>query len=261
MENLRKYGKPPFNVVVIHGGPGMPGEVEPVARELSSQHGILEPLQTAVSLEGQVLELYDVLKDNSNLPVTIIGWSWGAMLGFILAARYPSIVKKLILVSSGAFSKRYARKINKTRLRRLSREERAKFKSVIKVLDDPCYANKDMLMLNLETLLYKTDMYNPLPFKSDVIEYQYNVFRDVWRDAEKFRAGGELLKKGRDICCPVVAIHGKHDPHPYQGVVKPLSGTVRDFKFIMLEKCGHKPWIEKEAKDKFYNIIKKELEH
>lgn len=260
MDNLRKYGKSPFSVALIHGGPGMPGEMAPVAQELSSRRGILEPLQTAVSLEGQVRELYDVLKDNSSLPVTIIGWSWGAMLGFILAARYPSIVKKLILVSSGPFSKRHARKINKTRLRRLSREERVKFKSVMKALDDPCYANKDMLMLNLGTLIYKTDLYNPFPFKSDVIEYQYNVFRDVWRDAEKFRAGGELIKSSRDICCPVVAIHGKYDPHPYRGVVKPLSGTVRDFKFILLEKCGHKPWVEKDARDKFYDVMKKELE-
>ena len=109
--------------------------------------------------------------------------------------------------------------------------------------------------------MYKTDLYNPLPFKSDVVEYQYNVFRDVWRDAEEFRASGELLKLRKNISCPVVAIHGDYDPHPYMGVRKPLSlGAIRDFKFILLEKCGHKPWVEKDAMDKFYYVIKKELE-
>lgn len=259
MENLRKYGQPPFSIAVIHGGPGAPGEMAPVAIELSSRWGILEPLQTAVSLEGQFRELYYVLIDNSNLPVTVIGWSWGAMLGFILAARCPTIVKKLILVSSGVFDKRYANKIEQTRLGRLGREEKEKFQSVIKALDDPCFANKDMLMLNLETLMYKTDLYNPLPFKSDVVEYQYNVFRDVWRDAEEFRASGELLKLRKNISCPVVVIHGDYDPHPYMGVEKPLSGTIRDFKFILLENCGHKPWVEKDAMDNFYYVIKKEL--
>jgi pimeloyl-ACP methyl ester carboxylesterase len=259
MENLRKYGKPPFSIAVVHGGPGMPGEMLPVAVELSLQYGILEPLQTAVSLDGQVRELYDVLEDNSNQPVTVIGWSWGAILAFILAAKYPSNVKKLIFVSSGVFVKRYAGKINKTRLNRLDREEKVKFKSVMKALEDPFFANKDMLMLNLETLLYKTDMYNPLPFKSDVLEYQYNIFRDVWRDAEKLRESGELLKMGKSISCPVVAIHGDYDPHPYQGVQKPLSRVLRDFKFILLENCGHKPWIEKEARDKFYSTLRDEL--
>jgi len=62
MKNLRKYGNSPFSIAVIHGGPGAPGEMAPVARELSSGWGILEPLQTAASLEGQVEELYDVLQ-------------------------------------------------------------------------------------------------------------------------------------------------------------------------------------------------------
>lgn len=62
MKNLRKYGKPPFNIAVIHGGPGAPGEMAPVARELSSYCGVLEPLQTEASLEGQVRELYGILK-------------------------------------------------------------------------------------------------------------------------------------------------------------------------------------------------------
>jgi len=29
MENLRKYGKSPFSVAVVHGGPGAPGEMPP----------------------------------------------------------------------------------------------------------------------------------------------------------------------------------------------------------------------------------------
>ena len=33
MKNLRKYEKSPFNVAVIHGGPGAPGEMAPVVRD------------------------------------------------------------------------------------------------------------------------------------------------------------------------------------------------------------------------------------
>jgi len=50
MKNLRKYGEAPFKVAVIHGGPGAPGEMAPVARELSSVSGVLEPLQTATTI-------------------------------------------------------------------------------------------------------------------------------------------------------------------------------------------------------------------
>ena len=124
MKNLRKYGNKPFNVAVIHGGPGAPGEMAPVARELSSVRGVLEPLQTATTLEGQVQELKAVLEKNGDLPVTLIGFSWGAMLCFIFTAQYPLFVKKLILIGSGAYEEKYAADITKTRLSRLSEEER-----------------------------------------------------------------------------------------------------------------------------------------
>ncbi len=69
--NLRKYGEPPFTVAAIDGGPGAPGQMAPVARELSVRWGVLEPLQTATSLEGQVQELRRVLEENGELPVTL----------------------------------------------------------------------------------------------------------------------------------------------------------------------------------------------
>jgi hypothetical protein len=50
MKNLRKYGTSPFKLAVFHGGPGAPGEMAPVARELSSLGGILEPLHTERTL-------------------------------------------------------------------------------------------------------------------------------------------------------------------------------------------------------------------
>ena len=100
---LRTYGKPPFNVTVIHGGPGTAGGMAPLARELALRHGVLEPLQTASTIAGQVEELKELLEESANLPVTLVGHSWGAWLGYIFAARHPGLVKKLILVSSGGF--------------------------------------------------------------------------------------------------------------------------------------------------------------
>jgi pimeloyl-ACP methyl ester carboxylesterase len=57
----------------------------------------------------------------------------------------------------------------------------------------------------------------------------------------------------------VVAIHGDYDPHPSEGVREPLSRTLRDFRFVLLRNCGHKPWIERAARDEFYEILRKQL--
>ena len=64
---------------------------------------------------------------------------------------------------------------------------------------------------------------------------------------------------GKKIKCPVTAIHGDYDPHLADGVRIPLSRVLKDFKFILLEKCGHEPWIEKYAKDKFFNVLREEI--
>ena len=259
MNNLRKYGNKPFNVAVIHGGPGAPGEMAPVARELSSVKGVLEPFQTATTLEGQVQELRSVLEKNGDLPVTLIGFSWGAMLSFIFTAHNPSFLKKLILIGSGPYEEKYAVDITKTCLSRLSKGEREEAISLMANLDDPTAEGKNTLMARLGELISKADSYNPLPYDSEILECQYDIYQSVWEQAKALRSSGKLLELGKAIRCPVVAIHGDYDPHPYEGIKGPLSRVLKDFRFILLEKCGHRPWIERSARDRFYDILRREV--
>lgn len=259
MKNLRKYGKAPFSIAVIHGGPGAAGEMAPVAYGLSSGWGVLELIQTAASLEGQVEELKTVLENNGDLPVTLIGFSWGAWLSFIVAARNPTIIKKLILVGSGPYEEKYAARIQETRLNRLSEEERTEFESIFRTLDDPTNKNKDTVFARLGALASKTDAYDPEIDKSEEIDCCADIFQSVWVDAAELRSSGQLLELGKNIKCPVVAIHGDYDPHPAEGVQKPLSAILKSFRFILLKNCGHKPWVERQARDEFFRILKEEL--
>jgi len=259
MKNLRKYGKALYEVAVIHGGPGACGEMAPVARELTSRWGVLEPLQTAAALEGLIKELKTVLEENGDLPVTLIGFSWGAWLSFIFAAKYPSLVKKLILVGSGPYEEKYAKRILQTRLNRLSEKDRTEAESIIEILNNPAVKDKNTAFARFGTLISKADTYDPIAHKFEVINCSYNIYQSVWNDAAEMRRSGELLKLGKHIKCPVVAIHGDYDPHPAHGVQKPLSAILNSFRFIMLKNCGHRPWIERTAKDRFYEILKEEL--
>lgn len=231
----------------------------PVARELSSSQGVLEPLQTAVTLEGQVQELKAVLEKKGDLPVTLIGFSWGALLIFIFTTWYPSYVKKLILIGSGVYEEKYARNIMSIRLSRLSQGEKAEALSLMDILNDPCIEDKNAPMARLGKLISKADSYDPLPHDSEILECQYAISQSVWGQAIRLRSSGKLLEMGKRIECPVVAIHGDYDPHPPDGIKDPLSSILQDFRFILLEKCGHYPWIERGARDRFYDILKKEV--
>jgi len=221
--------------------------------------GVLEPLQTAATLDGQIRELKAVLEKNAALPITLIGFSWGAMLSFIFAARHPSFVRKLILIGSAPYEEKYALHITQTRLSRLSEAEREQALSLMETLNDPSVADKNTPLALLGKLLSKADSYDPLPHDDQILECRYDIYRGVWGQASELRSSGKLLKLGKRIKCPVVAIHGDYDPHPSEGVVEPLSRILKDFRLILLEKCGHRPWIERSVRDRFYHILKQEL--
>lgn len=263
MDNLRRYGKPPFNVAVVHGGPGAAGEMALVARELSIRRGVLEPLQTATSVHGQVEELKVILEMEGDLPAALVGFSWGAWLSFIFAASYPKMVKKLILVGSGPFQEKYAARISETRLSRLSDEERTEVGSIVQILENSDNfeaEEKNSALARMGALFSKIDAYDPDACESEVVYFRADVFQAVWKEAARLRRTGKLLELGKRIECPVVAIHGDYDPHPAEGVERPLSAVLNNFRFVLLEKCGHSPWIERQAKEKFYEILEEELE-
>ena len=224
--------------------------------------------------ERKSLEKVMSLKDYISLGLgTIVGIGWiifagiwltrggplGAMLAFIFAAHFPGQVKKLLLVGSGPFEESYAENLMDVRLSRLQPGERDKALLLITILADGNPREKDNALHQLGGLFTRTDAYNPITLDTEVIEVKYRIYEKVWAQAQDLRATGQLLKMGKSISCPVVAIHGDYDPHPAAGIKIPLEKVLTHFKFIQLEHCGHLPWIEKEAREPFFNILAEEL--
>ena len=258
MDNPIKYGIPPYQVAVVHGGPGATGTMEPVAKVLSRHWGVLEPLQNAVTVEGQINELHMLLESCGDEPFVLIGHSWGAWLSYMLTARYPGFIKKLILIGSAPFEEKYVSEIWKTRYERLTEKERFNIQQLQKILDDPLAENKDATFSLIGKIIARVDSFNPI-HSNEIIHADYSVFQQVWNEAVELRKNGLLLPIGRQILCPVTAIHGDYDPHHYSGVKMPLSETLNEFRFYLLKNCGHKPWQEKNARENFYDILIREL--
>lgn len=243
----------------MHGGPGAPGEMAPVARELAGQWGVLEPLQTQASVPGQIEELRGVLERCAQLPVTLIGYSWGAWLSCLCAAQHPELVEKLILVSSAPFEEKYAADVQMTRFARLSADERREVSTMMEAMKDPVQRDKDALLARFGALFTKADACDPVTLESEGLDVSWDIHQSVWKEAAQWRSSGRLLNCVGKIRCPVVAIHGDHDPHPAEGVRAPLSGVLKNFRLISLKHCGHKPWIERHAAEVFYDALRREL--
>lgn len=110
--------------MVVHGGPGAAGEMGPVAQRLGFTRGVLEPMQTATSVQGQLDELRQAIESLSIPPVVLIGHSWGAWLSCFVADSCPSLVRKLILIGAPAFEEKYVPLLRENRLKRLTPDER-----------------------------------------------------------------------------------------------------------------------------------------
>jgi pimeloyl-ACP methyl ester carboxylesterase len=258
--DIRKYGKPPFEVAVLHGGPGAPGYMAPVARKLSEAMGVIEPLQTKDSLDGQIEELEKQLTDNADLPVTLIGSSWGAFLALFLAAKCGDIAKKLILVGCGVFDAKSSSEIRPRRLARLTEENRHRYEAIMRELETAPPEKRNALMEEWGSLLDETDMYDPITKDIETLEVQYDLFTKVWSDFVALRDQPGLLKREfSKIKVPTVVTHGEYDPHPIEGIRPFLEDCLENVRFNILPECGHYPWMERHAKEQFFNILHKEI--
>lgn len=257
-ETFRKYGPAPFTVVLVHGGPGAAGEMAPVARELARDYGVLEPFQTRDSVEGQVEELRAVIESETRPPVVLAGHSWGAWLACLCAARHPGLVRKLILIGCGPLEERFVGRMEAMRASRLTDAERDRAVFLMRTLADR-EAHNDALLCEFGMLMDKSDSFRPVRDAGEPLRLDVRIHIAVMREAMELRRTGRLLEECGRIRCPVIALHGDYDPHPYEGVSGPLGRTVKDFRGVLLRDCGHTPWSEELARERFYEILRNEI--
>lgn len=260
MENYRIYGNGAIDTAVIHGGPGAAGSVATVAKELSVKRAVIEPLQTKDSIAGQVDELKEVIKTHCSGPVNLIGHSWGAWLACLFAASHPLSVKKLILVASAPFEEKYMREISAAREARLSDNQKRELDSFNKLINQEGLKNKGIYLAAVSSILLKADSCDLVLTPKEKVYIRVKIFKNVWAEAQALRRSQALIETIKMIQCPVRVIHGDYDPHPYLGVKEPLEKYIRDVTFFLLSQCGHYPWLEKNAKDIFFEVLEKKID-
>jgi len=251
---FRIWGKSSFAIVILHGGPGAAGDIASLASELGKYFGVIEPFQTGTSILSQLNELKFVIEEKAKKPIVLIGHSWGAWLGFIFASHHPELVKKLIMVGTPPFEDSYVALMRKTREERISKPNREQLDKIT----DGLKTNPKESFQKMGELISKIDSFDLLPIHDEVY-FRSDIYSSIWGEAEKMRKENQLLCLTTKISCPVVAFHGDYDPHPWRGVKIPLEERILEFKFILLEKCGHYPWKEKFARELFLKKMIEEL--
>jgi pimeloyl-ACP methyl ester carboxylesterase len=151
-------------------------------------------MQTAASVGGQVSELTTHIERQSDPPVILIGHSWGAWLAALVAAEHPALVRKLILVGSGAFEEKYVPMLRARRMERLTSAERMEFESLAQRLNKPDPPRGALTRLG--ELAARTDVADPVEVEAAPYPTPtdgQSIYASVWPEAAALRRDGQLL--------------------------------------------------------------------
>jgi len=249
MMTTRRYGKAPYKVVTVHGGPGAAGDMAAVARQLSKKCGVIEPLQTKDSVQGQVDELKTQLAEY-DAPFVLVGHSWGAWLSLLFAEQYPDLVRQIVMVGCPPFTHKEAEEILANRIARLSS---ADVEKLYGLLDKTMMTQDELIQFGV--LMEKADTVQKHTKAPDSVKADADIAFAVWREAEAMRMDGEWERILGAVTCPITMIHGRQDPHPYAAVLRALEDSGTKFEMALLDDCGHSPWKEAKKMSDFYKLL------
>jgi pimeloyl-ACP methyl ester carboxylesterase len=213
-------------VVAIHGGPGAPGSITPVARYLGARFRVLEPWQRPSGAEpltvARHVDDFRALLDE-RAPGTrpaLVGASWGAMLALALAAEVPERVGPIVLVGSGTFDL-----VARERFKQLRAERPGGG--------------------------YDFDPIEP----PTPVDFDARANDETWRDYLRCEAAGLYPPRFAAIRSPVLMLHGAYDPHPGALIRQSLLPHLPHLEYVEIERTGHEPWRERHGRDPFFETL------
>jgi pimeloyl-ACP methyl ester carboxylesterase len=77
----------------------------------------------------------------------------------------------------------------------------------------------------------------------------------TWEDMMRLQENGTYPESFSRITAPALMVHGSYDPHPGRMIYDSLTPYIKNLQYRELEKCGHYPWREKFARDRFFAIM------
>lgn len=245
---VRLYGKEPYQIILVHGGPGAVGSLKNCAAELSSfsGSGVVEALQSKYSIDELIEELRMQIVGNCRGKVNLADHSWGAWSCLLFAAKYTDLCEKVILIGCSPLVSEYASEINLRRMKKLSDKDKDVYRRVL----NNCASAEDIKQI--PNILKKADNYCPIQNSEPAERTDNRMYNSIWGEASVLRAEGKISEALGRIKCKIFLIHGKTDPH---GVINPMRETGAEFDCYVLDKCGHSPFIERYAKNKFYKVL------
>lgn len=245
-------------VLVLHGGPGAEHDyLLPQMLALANRRRDLlfydqrgggrsrTDDRTPITWRTQVADLVAVIAELGAEPLTLVGYSWGAMLAMLYAIeagaqRAGPMATRLVLIEPAPVTRAFRDRFETEFDRRQSspriqgmRDELTS--SALRERDPEAYRQR---AFELSVAGYFAD-----PDKArDLTPFRVvgRVQQSIWESLDDF----DLTRKGMldSVHVPALITHGRQDPIPLESS-RAAADALRT-RLVILEDCGHVPYVE-----------------
>ena len=252
-----RYGPsaPRSRLLVLHGGPG--AHLDYLLPQFLALAGDRECLfydqrgggrsktddRTPITWRTHVADLSAVIAEIPPGPLTLVGYSWGAMLAMLYAVesaagRAGPAPIRMVLISPAPISSSYRAEFEAEFARRQAGPavmgmRAALERSGLKASDPKAYRQR---AFELSVAGYFAD-----PLRAhDLTPFRVTgrVQQSTWDSLGDYA----LLPQLRDLRVPSLVVHGRQDPIPLASAA--AVAVVLSARTLWLEDCGHVPYVE-----------------
>jgi proline iminopeptidase len=253
-------------LLVLHGGPGAHHDyLLPQMLALAEKYELIFYDQRGggrsttedrapITWQTHVADLALVARELVGEPLSIVGYSWGGLLAVLYSVEATGPTPaRLALIDPAPVTRPFRARFESTFSERQAgasvqrlREELAE--SGLRERDPDAYRQR---AFELSVAGYFAD-----PRRArDLTPFRVigRVQQQVWDSLGDF----DLLQRVEQIECPVLILHGRHDPIPLEAS-EALARALPDARLVVLEHSGHVPYVEEP--DALFSAIERFLD-
>ncbi len=258
-------------VLLLSGGPGFSSDyLSGVTCELAKAHRciLLDQRGTGKSRmereDSSSVNLNAFVSDVEALRTTLkyeklipVGHSWGAILAIAYAERYPPGVRALVVISPGPITadalQRAGSLIENALVTRLSPEEKKQLaewsspeRTNVTADDAAVKRNRIVIPAFVADRKFAAEIANGITAET----YNDRVARLISEDLARGKL--DLQSHLKALKMPVLVVQGRQDPMG-DDTARAIHSYAPHVQLVMMDDCGHFPWIEQ--RDKFYRVM------
>lgn len=241
-------------ILILNGGPGMSSEgFLPLAEELSKNHQtiIYDQRGTGLSKVDKIddttitmdLMVEDIETLRKHLKIenwVIMGHSFGGMLAYYYASKYPEHIKAMIQSSSGGMDLYLLSSLNITSRLTSSERDSLNFYNGKIARGDTSYST----LLNRGRFLAPAYLYNKkyVPIIAERLTQGHsNINNLVWANLRAI--GYDVKKQMGTFKKPVLILQGSDDIVDRK-IAQTANGILSNSKLVILKNTSHYGWLE-----------------